>query len=451
MRGGLAAPTSVRWVCTGRTILADIRPFRGIRFDVDQVGGLNAVIGPPEDIPSDERARVFTRNRPYNSVQLEMRDPSRPSQFTEAGCRFRQWLADGILRRDDRPGFYVYEHTFTWQGERRRQRGFFGALRLTPPEEGVVLPHENVLPENLGIRVALLRGIEANLSAVYTLIEDEGRIAAALDRVVQAEPDVAGKDDDGSLHRLWVVHDQDIIDTLQAGAAGRELFIADGHHRYAAALAYQKEQGAGANGERPVDRVLTFVVPTSDPGVMILPIHRLVRDLTPAAWTEARARLERVFDIEERRVAPVDVAATVRTAFDELAGCSALPAFVVLEPGGERLLTICLRDWESIEPLLPNGSSELTRRLDVTVLDAVVLRAGLGIDDSTLERRVEFSPDAAGLCFQVQAGTTGAAFFLRPTPLESLLAVARAGDRMPQKSTYFYPKIPIGLVMRDLR
>lgn len=429
--------------------MADIRPFRGIRYNVERVGGLREVIGPPEDIPSTEHALELTRNRPYSSVRLEMRDPAAPTEFAESGRRFREWLRDGILFQDSAPALYMYEHEYAWGKERQRLRGFFAALSLTEPEAGVVLPHENILRQNLDLRVSLLRGIHANLSAVYTLVEDDGRIERTLSAVASRQPDDTGQDDEGGIHRVWRITDPAQQRVLQETIARFPLYIADGHHRYAAALVYRDAARARGDAEA-AEFVLTYIACTSDPGVMILPIHRLIRELDAREWEAALARIELFFDVE---TVPIDDRAPEKHVRREVAGLAtrnSMPTFLALPPEATRMLTLRLRDWESIQSFLPDGASALTRRLDATVLDTMIIRFALGIDSEALESRVEFSPDPEHVCDQLRCGTAGAAFFVRPLPLSSLLAVARAGDRMPQKSTYFYPKIPIGLVMRDL-
>ncbi|MBX6342858.1 MAG: DUF1015 family protein, partial [Thermomicrobiaceae bacterium] len=160
--------------------VAEIRPFRGVRYNMGITGGLREVIGPPEDIPSPERAAAIVQGRPFNCVRLEMPDVPGDDGFHEARRRYRQWLAEGVLIRDPVPALYLYEHEFTYDGRRLARRGFFAALRLTAPEAGDVLPHERILPQNLGLRTALLRHVRANLSAVYTLIADDGRVERVL-------------------------------------------------------------------------------------------------------------------------------------------------------------------------------------------------------------------------------------------------------------------------------
>lgn len=428
--------------------MADIRPFRGIRYNLERVGGLGEVLGPSDDIPSTERARELVAGRPFHSVRLEMRDPNVLCSFEKAGCRFRSWLRSGVLIQDEAPALYVYEHTYRYQGVLRRQRGFFAALCLDSAAKCNVLPHEGTLPDNLDLRVALLRGIRANLSGVYTLTTSEGQVDRTLASIVDDEPAMSGTDDEGGMHRLWVVKDPEVIATLQGIVAERPLYIADGHHRYAAAQIYREERRRTGDNPEAADRVLAFIADAVNPGILILPIHRVVRALD-RPWTEVLEHLQRHFSVEVQAVPEDDPEGAIATAVAELAAAEET-SFLLLEPGGERLLTMRLRDPAAVEPLLPSDASPLTRQVDVTLLDSVVLRHVFGIPGEAVEERITFTPEVGQAVELVRNGGAATAIFVRPTLLESLLAVARAGDRMPQKSTYFYPKIPIGIVMHDL-
>lgn len=430
--------------------MAEIRPFRGVRYDPVRVGGLGEVIGPPEDIPSNERALALTTGRPYHAVRLEMHDPDTTDRFAAAGARFRQWLREGVLVRDERPAFYAYEHEYPLGNTLRRRRGFFAALRLADPAEGVVLPHEETLPHNVAVRLALLRGIRANLSAVYTLVEDKGRLASILDEVMATPPDESGIDDEGGCHRLWVITDRNVIAALQATVAGRPLFIADGHHRYTAALIYRDERRAATGDAGAAEYVLTHIASVDDPGIMVMPIHRVVRALNGSAWDEVVGHLRQHFSVSEEPLPPEDPASGIAAQIARLDALGGPPAYLLLAPGARRLATLRVRHWDEVEHVLPQEASGLTRHLDTTVADAVVLRHVLRIDDGSLEERVDFTPNVENAVSETRAGTAATALFVRPIRLRTLLAVAGAGERMPQKSTYFYPKIPIGLVVYHL-
>lgn len=430
--------------------MAEIRPFRGIRYDANRVGGLGEILGPPDDILSVERAVALTAGHPYHSVRLEMTDHPDLPVFRESSRRLRAWLDDAILARDAVPAFYVYEHEYAWAGECRRRRGFFAALRLSHPGAGQVLPHERIMQHQMHVRLALLRDVRANLSAIYTVVQDGEDLTRVLEDLTAAKPDQVGTDEEGGIHRLWLVTEPEPIRRLREATAGQPLYIADGHHRYAAALAYRDDRRARCGHAGLADYVLTHIADAADPGIMILPIHRIVRALDGPSWRTALERLEPCFIVDEVAARGAIDERALSAAVEQLAEVDGLPAFLLLGPGGGPLLRLRLRAWSDIDWLLPDGGSVLSRRLDVTVLDAVVLQHALGIREESMEDAVDFTPDIAEAYGRVASGAAAAAVFVRPTPMQSLLAVARAGELMPHKSTYFYPKVPIGLVIYDL-
>lgn len=433
--------------------MADIRPFRGILYDPERVGGLEAVVGPPEDILSREQAQAIVAGRPYHAVRLETADDDRAEHFRRAEADFRRWLELGVLRQSDRPAFYAHEHRFRLGGAERTRHGLFAALRLPEPDNDLVLPHERTLPHNVAVRTRLLQDVQANLSPVYTLIADQGQMAATMSQIVARPADIAGSDSEGGHHRLWRVCDPATIWALREAVARRPLYIADGHHRYAAALAYRDELRAGGCAPCPADWILAYIADVTDPGIAILPINRVVRSLEGRPWPALRRSLCCYFEVASTPLPadPAEAERQVMRAAETMAVNDSRPHFLIVGPGGRELLQLALRDWERVAPLVPAGSGPVAGRLDVTALDAVLLRRLLGWDVATIERRVEFTPSVETAFDLVRSGAAALAALVRPTPLPALLAVARAGDRMPQKSTYFYPKIPIGLLMRDLR
>ena len=429
--------------------MVEIRPFRGIRYNLDLAGSLADVIGPPEDIATIDEARAIVAGKPYNPVRLEVPHPGAPDDFRGAARCFHRWLHEGVLVRETRPSVYVHEHAFVHDGRRYRRRGFFAALRLPDAPNGQVLPHERIIPDTVAIRVAFRRCVRAELSAVYTLTDAGESLRLLLESVTRCEPVVAGADENGA-HRLWLVDDVPTIAAFQAVVVDRSLVIADGHHRYAAALAYRDALRAVGRDPALADWVLTYIADVADPGVLVLPIHRLIRGIPSREASERLGRLASSFVVEEIAL-PEDGTAAVEQAAGELAALSGPPAFVVVGPGPRRLTRLRLRDWEPIRPLLPDEGASAVARLDATVLEAVLLRHALGLADADLVSAVDYAQDAAAAYKAVRTSDGTLAVLMRPVSLGDLLAVARAGERMPPKSTYFFPKIPVGLVLRDLR
>lgn len=427
--------------------MAVIRPFRGIRYDIDRVGGLQQVIGPAAEFPPVERPESIEPGRPYAARRLQTPEPGAPPTFDHAAGLFRHWLTEGILIREENPTFYLYEHEFIHQGKRFRSQGLFAALRLPNGEPAEIIPHERIFDQQIDGHIALLQQVQANLNPLFTLVEDNGELSTILDRItMEREPDVSGTDATGDHHRLWVIDQPALIEALIRTIEQRPLFIADGHHRFAAALAYRDRLRDAGVEPGPANGILAYIAGAADSGALVLPIHRVVRSLGTLTWPEIRERLTRDFEIEEHQLHGSDAIPQLRELVDGLSA-EARPAFALLEPGGERFLLLRLMDEREIRNRTPAG---VERQPDVALLDALILQDAFGIEENEIEARVDFTPDLAASAGAVQAGRAATAIFVRPIPLPDLLAITRNGGQLPSKSTYFYPKIPTGLVFRDL-
>jgi uncharacterized protein (DUF1015 family) len=431
----------------------DIRPFRALRFDPEVVGDLGSIVAPPYDvIGSDLQQRLLARN-PRNAVRLDLPQAERGDEpedpYRRVARTFAAWRSDGALRKDPRAGVYVYDETYRVPGTdlERTQRGFFARLRLEPFGPGSsVLPHERTLAGPREDRYRLLRATGVNTSPVVVLFEDRtGDAAALLASVVDGRPTIDVTDDDGVRHRLWVVPDDGpsgVPARLAALAGDGPLFVADGHHRYETAIRYRDERRMTRSCEPdpPFDFILALFLGT-DEALTVLPTHRVVLDLGADGLDRLRAGLERRF-----RVTPTTPEALVERfeAAGELRGGDG--RFGLVTRDGSWLLEA--RD--AAYPDGADGGGDAVRSLDVSALRAT-LEALAGIDAAAVAggERIRYTKSAAEAAALVAAGTDGAdaAFLLEPTPVASILAVARDGDVMPQKSTYFYPKALTGLVL----
>jgi uncharacterized protein (DUF1015 family) len=431
----------------------DIRPFRALRYDPDVVGDVRAVVAPPYDVIGPELQRTLLDRHPRNAVRLDLphgepgEDPD--ERYRRVARSLAAWRSDGTLRKDPKPALYAYEQVYRVPGTNRErtQRGFFGRLRLEPlgPGSGV-LPHERTMSGPKEDRYRLLRATGANTSPVVGLFEDPSRVVAGQLAVVAATaPTVDVTDDDGVRHRLWVVPDDGeggAVAALASAAGSRPIAIADGHHRYETAVRYRDERRMTRSCEPdpPFDFLLMLFLDVADQ-LTVLPTHRLIRGLGADGLARLADGLDGLFEVSS--ITP-DALVAHHDAAGEL-------------PGGDGRFGLLTRDRAvsltarrgAFEPLLPAGGAAL-RSLDVVLLGAA-LDALAGIDAAALAggERVRYTKSAAEAASLVAAGTDGvdAAFLLEPTPVASLLAVARDGDLMPQKSTYFYPKALTGLVL----
>ncbi len=436
--------------------MPEIRPFRALRYEPTNVGELAAVVAPPYDVVSvAERAALIARH-PANVVQLDLPVEGSGDQpddrYRRAARILAAWRSDGTLRKDAHPSVYVYEQAYRVPGTNveRTQRGFFARLRLEAfgPGSGV-LPHERTLAAAREDRYKLLRATGVNTSPVVVLFDDAaGRSETVLADVTARPADFEVRDDDRVRHRVWIVAADgdsptaEIASELMTVAGAQPVTIADGHHRYETALRYRDERRMSRSCEEDpaFDYLLTLFLPTDDAALTVLPTHRLVRGIGDAAAGQLLRRASELFDVEP--VASPDALVEAFTA----AGS---------DHGGRGRFGLWTRDGgaqltarrDAFEPLLPAAGAAL-RELDVTLL-AVALDRLVGVDgDAVAGGAIDYTKSAAEAIDAVQANTgVDAALLLEGTPVSAIAAVAREGDVMPQKSTYFYPKALTGLVI----
>jgi uncharacterized protein (DUF1015 family) len=432
--------------------LPEIRPFRGVHYDPARTHGLSDVIGPPEDVPTRSQVAEITAGRPHHSLRLEFGDPALdhpPDDLRDIG--FESWLDEGMLIRTDEPAFYVHEHRFRHRGIYFRRVGLLALANLTADPDFGFRPHEGTIPENLRIRTKLLDDLRFATSPIFTLVRDQGRLGAMLDLAIRNRPPfLSGHDDEAGNHRLWKLDFPPTIEWVTQFVAGKPLYIADGHHRFAATQALRQKLIDSGEDPGSAGYVMTLIASENDPGVSILPIHREITR-GDQRWEKLLANLEHFFEIEQALPAESVEPDIVARRADRLSDSeSPMPEFLLL-PAYDRLLyRIRLRDWSLVEEMVAKAGPPAVQRLDVTVLHQVILEEILGIPREGPERVVEYTPDALGLSRRVLAGESFLGIFPRTTRIEQVIAVADAGAHMPEKSTYFYPKVPAGLMIYDL-
>ena len=434
--------------------MPEIRPFRALRY-TDSIGDATAVVAPPYDVIDESSRRRLLARHPANVVRLDLPGPE---QGDEADDRYRRaartlagWRSDGTLHKDPHPSIYLYEQDYRVPGTdvSRTQRGFFARVRLEAFGPGSsVLPHERTLAGPREDRYKLLRATGVNTSPVVGLYDDpEGIGASVIASNMRRAADIDVLDEDGVRHRLWAVHaDGESVDTvapLLAAARGGPITIADGHHRYETALKYRDERRMSRSCEEDpaFDYILTLLLEATAQPLTVLPTHRIVRSLGDDGVASLLDGLSGLFDV--RRDVDAD---ELRRVFDAIGLAEGgAGRFGLWTRSGGALLT-ARRD--AFEPFLPPGGAAL-RRLDVTLL-GVALERLAGIDaDAVSAGAVAYTKSASEAIQLVDDSADGAdaVFLLEPTPVAAISAVARDGDVMPQKSTYFYPKALTGLVI----
>jgi uncharacterized protein (DUF1015 family) len=434
--------------------MAEIAPFVGLRYDLGRVGDLGQVLAPPYDVINEDDRLALEGRHPENVVRLELPRGAGEGRYSTAGRLLAAWTAEGVLTADDRDAYYLYEQQFarpagtTGGGKVYTRRGFFAAVRLEPFDRRVVLPHEHTLSGPKEDRRRLLRATRTQISPIFGLFRDaEGAAAEVIDRAVAASPSVEAITADGVRHRLWVVRDDEDVGRLGRILRDKQILIADGHHRYETMLGLAPELRPldAAAGRAPSDFAMMFLARAEDPGLLVLPTHRLVRDLPDFDFAALRAAASPAFDISDGEEA-TPAAIEARLAQERDAGGRVV--FAVRVPGQASTTWFALKPIVDLSALGPPA----LRRLDVTVLHGVILGSLLGIDAAALANQsyLSYTHDTAEALARVERRESQAAFLMNPTTIEQVLSACEAGFVLPQKSTYFEPKLATGMVMYRL-
>ncbi len=437
--------------------MADLRPFPALRYRLEAVGDLAELLSPPFDVISRQQQMDLYRRSPFNIVRLEYGeqrpgDSGDDNRYTRAATTLAEWLESGVLFKDDAPSFYVYRHAFPHQGRHLERRALFARVRLEDWSSGTVRPHEHTMAQPKEDRLELLRRCRVNVSPVLSVYRDpEGVIGAILDDVGTREPLIDATDAGEQRHRLTAFTESRAIEAISAHFHDWPLYIADGHHRYETALAYRDERRSAApawSGEEGENFVLMALTAAEDPGLVVRPIHRLANPPSlPADLTE---RLERFFRVEAIPMNGED-AVHIASLLADRAGAGTA-AFALLGPGPGRLHLLTLERRDEAQRFLPASASAAWRSLDVATLHYVVFGEVLGIDPEAREEEgiVTYCHEVEDVLRAVESGRFRLGVLLNPTPVEQILAVADAGERMPHKSTSFHPKLATGLVLNAL-
>jgi len=418
--------------------MADVQPLRTLRYDLGAVESLESVIAPPYDVIDAELRAELASRSPFNVVEIDLPEAADGDPYLHAANTFQAWRQQGVLIREREPAMWLLRQDYTGpDGSARRREGFFARVRVDDYGPGRIRPHERTHPGPKEDRLRLTRATRANLSPIFSLFPDRGGHAGrVLEEAAAGEPFATARDHDGAADTLWRIGDPESIAALQEELADAELLIADGHHRYETARVYAEEVG----GEGEHRYVLMFLCSLGDEGLTVFPTHRLLTGLkdSPEKQEAIRDVLTRDFEIEE--VTPEQLQPNGRGI-----------AFGYMDSFFRKPYRVTLKD-PAIADRALEGMPDAYRQLDTAVLEALVLRGALGMseDDIAHLRGLDYSKDFDDARDAVESGRADAGFFLRATPVEQVQAVAETGESMPPKSTYFFPKIPTGLVFNLL-
>ncbi len=419
--------------------MAFIYPFRGFRYDKNVVGDFNRVVTQPYDKTTPSMQDDYYGRSPYNVVRITLNIEKRNNPGTtypDAGLTFRQWIGQKVLVQDTVPAIYAYYQEYTVEGTRKLQKGFISLLDLKRSAAGII-PHEQTLAAPKQDRLQLIRSIEGNEDLIYMLYSDDLRtVSRIMDRGIAGRaPDIEVTDEYCTVHRVWAIEDRAAIRDIQSAMESRDLFIADGHHRFETSVNFMKEcehRHWRASGVESFDKRMVACINITD-GVTILPTHRLVRDLPSFDAPSFLSAAGKHFSIE-----------TIPSATElwkRMREGRNLHVFGFYPASLKQFFLLRLIAEAAVH------TDEL-HRLDVSILHSLLLERCLGIDENKLEAQthVDYERERETCIRLVDEGKYQAAFFQNPPTAEQMQHVASLGNRMPQKSTDFYPKLLTGLV-----
>lgn len=420
--------------------MPDVQPLRALHYDVAAVGDLERVTAPPYDIIDAPLRADLAARSPYNIVRVDL--PEGDDRYAQAARTLDAWIDTGILVRDGEPAIWPVQQEFGGpDGVSRVRTGFFARVRLEDYGPGGIRPHERTHAAAKQDRLDLTRATKTNVSPIFGLYDDPGDNAReAIARATVDRPFAVVADDDGTVNRIWRTADAEAIAALQDVLSAGGVLIADGHHRYETARTYAREVG----GDGPHEYVLICLVAMSDPGLVVFPTHRLVAGLDGGALARLREEVERDFDAE-----PASVADLKEIGSPGYRGNAGTLGYLVAGDGQPRKLA--LKSAAIVDRALADRAAPY-RELDTAILEALILHRALGMTDEDIDRKrnLAYVQDVDEAVSRVRSGEFQAAFIVPPAPVEKVRGVAAAGETMPPKSTYFYPKLLTGLLLNPL-
>lgn len=444
--------------------MAQIRPFVASRYQEKDADRLSKLLTPPYDVISPQMQEDFYAADEHNLVRIDFGkelpgDDEEENKYSRAATTWSQWKRKHVIEDDHKKAFYAYEQEFALpDGRTVKRRGFFAAVKVVDFTEGGVKAHEHTFDGPKADRFRLTQATNCNMSPIFVLFEDPQLLVDKVLEKYMSKTPIQQATMGGVVNRLWVIDGDKDIEAIQAALSDKDLFIADGHHRYETALRYRntmRECGEKHNGEEPFDYTLMYLNNIHDPGLEVLPTHRvLCREICDDInEEEVFEDLGEYFDITEIKIDPEKPEDEALRLKKELAQAGEKTnAFVMVLPGDRAFLLALKADADLKEMIDDEDVVDAVRKLDVTILHSYIInRAWLGNPEIELDDEdVHYVKDDAEVLTRMKKKKYGVAFMMNSTPVEQVCEVAGAGERMPHKSTYFYPKLVTGMVIRDM-
>lgn len=439
--------------------MAKVIPFQGLRYNTEKFKDLDAVTAPPYDIISPAEQQALYNKDEYNVIRLDygmdfVSDDENNNRYTRSAAYLEKWIAEQQLKFDEKPAFYIYEQIFSLGKEdpSHSLKGIIGLVQLEEFSKKVVLPHEETISKAKEDRLKLMQATASNMSQVYSLyMDDDKAIARLLEEQCDSAPDLTFVTEENITQNVWIVTDDALTGRISELFAEKQVFIADGHHRYETALNYRRMRHAEdgtQEGTQSYDYVMMMLVSMNDGGLFVFPTHRMVRGLESFDEVLLVGALTEEFAVSKIYFTEGDYAEIIA---DRLANTVDETLFG-LYTGQNYYYLLKLKDIQSIDEVI-TGKSNAFKHLDVTVLHKLILEKHMGIDEENMknQKNLVYTRDAHEAITAVQNGEFDCVFFINPTKVSEIKEIAQANEKMPQKSTYFWPKLVTGIVMNKFR
>lgn len=423
--------------------MADVRAFRGLHYDPAKVKNLGDVVTPPYDVISPEQRQEYLAKSPFNIVRLIL--PEGESPYEQARLTLQNWIEQQVLVPEKDPGIYCYHQTFrTPDGEEKTRKGFLARIRVEDYEKGIVLPHEATLFAPKQDRLNLLRATRVNFCPIFGLYSDaELNIDRHLEPFTSAPPRSSVVDDAGITNSIWYIPDTNLIQMVQESMKDQWVLIADGHHRYESCMVYRNEMmQQNSDPEAPFQFTLMFLTNIHHPGITVLPYNRGIHNLPnfdPASVLQKAKKFFEIKEFEDREQALFSM---------KISGAETT-VFLALLQNTRAVYLFKLKSQSKLKELFEPGTPEVVKTLDVNVLHKLFIQGILSISEEDIreQKYLKYYKDVKEEMKDFDAGRLQIAFFLNPTRVDQVVEVSKAGQKMPQKSTFFYPKVLTGFVM----
>ena len=448
--------------------MAVIAPFRGVRYNPEKIKNLDEVLTPPYDVIDEKAGDAFLKKNPHSMIQLDLRNTGQKAKegsdrYVAAHARFDGWQDEGILIRDDKPAMYLYSIDYLHpSGKKMTRKGLVSLVGLADFSEGIVKPHEQTFAGVIQDRLELMDECGAQFSKVFSLYSDPRQeVITLLEKNREQEPIAVAKDPDGNIHTLWRVSDPDTLEKVSRLFADKSLYIADGHHRYTTALAC-RERARAKNPElgedSPYNFIMMYLCACEDPGLSVLPTHRLLSLPSRISADEAASLAKPSFTVQEISGSSREsLVNALLSQMDELSLAGGPVALGMYHPGEDRGFILQVRPEVMNSDIVAERAGVL-QGLDVVALSDILLQGIFHLDHEQCVREhlityfsdVNAALDAAVKKSVDDSESTPLLFLLNPTRVSQVTDVADQGEIMPHKSTYFYPKILTGLLINKL-